>query len=666
LKSSEPEFRIRLITIAGAVVLGLFAIILGIFIIGAFFDFPGFSIGPGSSLVRSYGILSFIIPVYLFCAALTLADSTYHPDRMLVLCTAIFPLITLTVGYAFIRNFDAWVEKFALFALLRRTGFSFVVVLVTVFEIIVILAVRDLLFVQKHEPETQERPRRLREQNRLLEKQDLLKLPRKRPSFIPIRLPSPGSGQRQSRKTDTVGPEKPSPLRTVSDDDPEVEQLLHTLHLPKLTPLKSSAALKQFEKDFGRNTDAAVEQVPKTTEPPPKQSASVPNPSNFSKGPIPLEGMLRPYAEGQYWLIDEATKEATVLLRQTLEECDVPAEITGVHKGPVITMFEIVPAPGIKLSHVVNIQEIIAEKLAASSVRITVPAPDKHIIGIEIPNKKRNLVALRGLLEIEMQHKNNKLLLPLILGRGVSGQPLVVDLAMMPHILVAGAPGTGKSVCLNTLILSILYQRTPAECRLCLIDLQTGKLILYNDVPHLLTPVIVDPRQALMALQYCMGEIKRRYDLLDSLELPDIYSYNHRPDADSTLPYLVVVINEFPDIGISDKKLESLIVMLADAGRDAGIHLILATEQLSDKVLTEATKSSIPGRLVFMTASKADSRLILGITGAETLLGKGDMLYFGGEEPFPVRVQGALVSDEEVKRVTEYLKKTGIPDYVTL
>jgi S-DNA-T family DNA segregation ATPase FtsK/SpoIIIE len=387
---------------------------------------------------------------------------------------------------------------------------------------------------------------------------------------------------------------------------------------------------------------------------------------------VPVD-ILNQYPDGQYWIIDEATRDAAIILKETLEEFRIQAEVTGIRKGPVITMFEILPAPGVKLSKIVNLQDNIALRLAASSVRIVAPIPGKHAVGIEVPNAKRNIVSFREIIEGELNreflHEGKRLEIPVVLGKDITGEAVTIDLAQMPHLLIAGATGSGKSVCVNAMILSILYQRTPAECRLILIDPKIVELKLYNDVPHLLTPVITEPKRAFQALQYCIYEMERRYACLDSMGVRDIRSYNRRirerSMAAEHMPYIVVVIDEFADLmATTGKELESTVARLCAMSRAVGIHLVLATQRPSIDIITGLIKANIPSRIAFMVASKMDSRIIIDMVGAEKLLGKGDMLYAGVVDPFPIRMQGAFVSEEEVEAVVEHIKTLGKPDYI--
>ncbi|TVR34654.1 MAG: DNA translocase FtsK [Spirochaetaceae bacterium] len=383
---------------------------------------------------------------------------------------------------------------------------------------------------------------------------------------------------------------------------------------------------------------------------------------------VPIDGILDKYADVGYWVIDDETRAAAELLRVTLEEFQIAAEVTGIRKGPVITMFEILPAPGVKLAKITNLADNIALRLAAQSVRIVAPIPGKHAVGIEIPNRNRNIVSFSELLQ-EERFKNPKMTIPIALGKDIPGDAQIVDLTRTPHLLIAGATGSGKSVCVNSIICSILYRRSPREVKMMLIDPKIVELKFYNDIPHLLTPVITDPKRAFQALQWCIYEMERRYSLLDSLAVRDVRSYNAKVEkrslATEPLPYIVVVIDEFADLmQTSGKELESTLARLAAMSRAVGIHLVLATQRPSTDVITGLIKANIPSRIAFMVSSKVDSRIILDAQGAEKLLGQGDMLFTSAWDPFPSRMQGAFLSEEEVERIVEHVKTLGEPEYI--
>ena len=383
---------------------------------------------------------------------------------------------------------------------------------------------------------------------------------------------------------------------------------------------------------------------------------------------IPVEGILQKFDNDEFWVIDAETKKKAEDLTKTLAEFNIEVKVTGIRKGPVVTMFEVLPAPGVNVNRIRNLQDNIALRLAATSVRIVSPIPGKSAVGIEIPNKNRAIVGFREIIE-QQNPAFDKMAIPVILGKDISGEPRIIDLAKTPHLLIAGSTGSGKSVCVNSLILSILYKRNPNLVKLILIDPKVVELKLYNDIPHLLTPVITEPKKALQSLQYCICEMERRYALLDHMGVRDILSYNRRIEErklmQEKLPYIVIIIDEFADLmATTGKELESNVARLAAMSRAVGIHLVLATQRPSVNVITGLIKANIPSRIAFMVASRTDSNIIIDQIGAEKLLGKGDMLYASATDPFPVRIQGTLVSDDEVEKVVEYVKQYGEPDYI--
>ena len=393
----------------------------------------------------------------------------------------------------------------------------------------------------------------------------------------------------------------------------------------------------------------------------------LPPPPPRKKYAIPFD-LLTNYPDGEYWIVDDATRRAALMLKSTFNEFKIDVSITGIRKGPVVTMFEMLPSPGIKLSKITNLQDNIALRLAASSVRIVAPIPGKHAVGIEVPNKKRSIVSFRELIETDLPEAA-KMAIPVALGKDVTGNPQVLDLAQTPHLLIAGATGSGKSVCVNSIILSILYNRRPDEVKLILVDPKIVELKLYNDIAHLLTPVITEPKRAFQALQYALCEMERRYALLDNMGVRDIKTFNAKIKSEriatETLPYIVIIIDEFADLmATSGKELEATVARLCAMSRAVGIHLVLATQRPSIDVITGLIKANIPSRIAFMVASKTDSRIILDEMGAEKLLGKGDMLYVSAARPFPTRMQGAFVSEQEVERVVACVKEYCEPEYI--
>ena len=408
------------------------------------------------------------------------------------------------------------------------------------------------------------------------------------------------------------------------------------------------------------------ENTPKTKEipaNPPKTNRTT------KKGPyvIPSD-LLTAYKDDQYWIIDDATKQASLNLKQTLAEFNIEADIIGIKKGPVVTMFEILPAPGVKLSKIVALQDNIALSLAAQSVRIVAPIPGKQAVGIEVPNRNRSVVGFREIIEMDLPEWK-KMAVPVVLGKDILGKAQLIDLVKTPHMLIAGATGSGKSVCVNSLILSILYKRSFEDVKMILVDPKVVELKLYNNIPHLLTPVITEPKKALQALQWCLCEMERRYALLDGMGVRDISNYNikirEQKICTEKLPYIVVIIDEFADLmATSGKELENIVARLTAMSRAVGIHLVLATQRPSVNVITGLIKANIPTRIAFMVASRTDSNIIIDTVGAEKLLGRGDMLYASAVDPAPIRIQGTFVSDQEVENVVTAVKDYGEPDYI--
>ena len=382
----------------------------------------------------------------------------------------------------------------------------------------------------------------------------------------------------------------------------------------------------------------------------------------------------------------KALEDLATLIQQKLHEFGVKAEVVDVHPGPVITQFELDLAAGVKSSRVAGLALDLARALKVPSIRIVEVIAGKSTIGIEIPNNQRALIYLKEVLDNEVFLKD-KHPLPLALGQDISGRSVVVNLAKMPHLLVAGTTGSGKSVGVNAMLLSMLLQRTPEELRLIMIDPKMLELSIYEGIPHLLAPVVTDMKEAANSLRWCVAEMERRYQLMAAMGVRNLVGYNQKlaeaakqgaqvvdplkellpgeqPTYLEQLPYVVVVIDEFADMMmLVGKKVEELIARLAQKARAAGIHLILATQRPSVDVITGLIKANIPTRIAFQVSSKIDSRTILDQSGAEQLLGNGDLLYLPTGAPQPIRVHGAFVSDEEVHRIVENWKLRGEPDY---
>ncbi len=348
--------------------------------------------------------------------------------------------------------------------------------------------------------------------------------------------------------------------------------------------------------------------------------------------------------------------EGAEILIETLKNFGIDCKLIQINRGPRITRYELQPAPGVKVSKITNLSKDIALSLAKSDLRIEAPIPGKAAVGIEVPNKNMSNVTLKEILESD-EYENNYYDIPFAIGKDIAGQNIISDISGMPHLLIAGATGSGKSVCVNSLILSVLFKLTPDDLKMILIDPKVVELNIYNGIPHLLVPVVTDVSKAAQALNWAVQEMSNRYDLFAKKNVRDIDSYNNKEQEDK-LPKILIVIDELADLmAASPKEVEDSITRLAQLARAAGIHLVIATQRPSVDVITGTIKANIPTRIAFSVSSYVDSRTILDTSGAEKLLGKGDMLYSPvGYSKF-IRVQGSFVSDEDVKKVIEFLKE---------
>ncbi len=350
-------------------------------------------------------------------------------------------------------------------------------------------------------------------------------------------------------------------------------------------------------------------------------------------------------------------------LEKILSNFGIKSEVIQISKGPSITRFELQPAPGVKVSKIVNLSNDIALGLACSDIRIEAPIPDKSAIGIEIPNESKNPVRLREVLE-SSEYEQMKTKIPFALGKDITGKSIIENIEKMPHLLIAGATGSGKSVCINALITSIIYKARPNEVKLLLIDPKVVELNIYNGIPHLIIPVVTDPKKASSALNWAVEEMTKRYKLFAENNTRDFSGYNDKVDDDKKLPQIVVIIDELADLMmVAPNEVEDSICRLAQMARAAGIHLIIATQRPSVDVITGTIKANIPSRLSFAVSSQADSRTILGFGGAEKLLGKGDMLYYPVGASKPKRIQGAFIEEDEVEGIVNYLVENNKSKY---
>ncbi|WP_408581589.1 DNA translocase FtsK [Burkholderia cepacia] len=399
---------------------------------------------------------------------------------------------------------------------------------------------------------------------------------------------------------------------------------------------------------------------------------------------LPTLDLLEPASDDIETITDEHLAQTAQVIEQRLQEFKVPVTVVGASAGPVITRFEIEPALGVRGSQIVGLMKDLSRGLGLTSIRVVETIPGKTCMGLELPNAKRQMIRLSEILE-SRQYQHSASQLTIAMGKDITGHPVVTDLAKAPHMLVAGTTGSGKSVAINAMILSLLYKATPEDVRLIMIDPKMLELSVYEGIPHLLAPVVTDMKLAANALNWCVGEMEKRYRLMSAVGVRNLAGFNQKirdaeakekkignpfsltpedPEPLSTLPLIVVVIDELADLMmVAGKKIEELIARLAQKARAAGIHLILATQRPSVDVITGLIKANIPTRVAFQVSSKIDSRTILDQMGAESLLGMGDMLFLPPGTGYPQRVHGAFVADEEVHRIVEYLKQFGEPQY---
>ncbi|AUD78703.1 cell division protein FtsK [Kangiella profundi] len=460
----------------------------------------------------------------------------------------------------------------------------------------------------------------------------------------------------------------------------------------KESVVKRQEALKQEK--VKRETRSPVKIEPKVMQPstPPKavqKAKQKPLFDDIPTGPMPVMELLDEPEPPKNHFSEEALEAMSRLVELKLKDFGVEAQVMEVHPGPVITRFEIELAPGVKVSKISNLAKDLARSLSTISVRVVEVIPGKTYVGIEIPNESREVVRLREVLACD-EFEKSKSPLSMALGKDIAGNPIVVNMAKMPHLLVAGTTGSGKSVGVNAMIISMLYKATPEDLRLIMIDPKMLELSVYEGIPHLLCEVVTDMKDAANALRWSVGEMERRYRLMSAMGVRNLAGFNKKvqdaikagepikdplwqptdgleeePPTLEKLPSIVIVIDELADMMmIVGKKVEELIARIAQKARAAGIHLILATQRPSVDVITGLIKANIPSRIAFQVSSKIDSRTILDQMGAEQLLGMGDMLYLPGGSNIPTRIHGAFVDDDEVHRVVEDWKKRGEPEYL--
>ena len=488
---------------------------------------------------------------------------------------------------------------------------------------------------------------------------------------------------------DTTGAYTIKGLNVIKKGFVRVYGIYETHKMKKERAQQFKVTAQRHETKKQKRKDPIIKAPPKPVQPSPRVQEEK-QASLFvadSDGSLPSLSLLDDATPSQHLLSEDALKAISQQVEMKLQDFNIEAEVVAVHPGPVITRFELQPVAGTKSSQISNLAKDLARSLSAISVRIVEVIPGKTTIGLEIPNEHREIVRLSEIISSKA-FADAKSPLTMALGKDISGVASVADLAKMPHLLVAGTTGAGKSVALNAMVLSLLYNSTPSEVRMIMIDPKMLELSIYDGIPHLLAPVVIDMKEAANALRWCVAEMDQRYLLMSKLKVRNIVGFNKKvndaikaknpikdplhpqdselPAADlQPLPYIVVVVDELADMMmVVGKKVEELIARLAQKARASGIHLVLATQRPSVDVLTGLIKSNIPTRIAFQVSSRVDSRTILDQMGAEQLLGHGDMLYLPPGTAIPTRIHGAFVDDHEVNNVVASLKKSGKPQYI--
>ena len=450
-----------------------------------------------------------------------------------------------------------------------------------------------------------------------------------------------------------------------SDNDPDVIKANIFKETAKANEAQAQKTVNSNDNDLFAVEEIEKEEKTKTVLNLSHAQAVEAEEENYEYPPVSLLGknMKKGNKAGAKALTEKATQ-----LQRTLHSFGVSAKVENISVGPAITRYELKPAEGVRVSKIANLADDRALNLAAESIRIEAPIPGKQAVGIEIPNKEKESVPLRDVIESE-EFEDNKSKLTVALGKDVAGNVVLADIAKMPHVLIAGSTGSGKSVCINTIITSFIYNAKPSEVKLVMVDPKVVELSVYNGIPHLLIPVVTDPRKAAGALAWAVQEMDHRYNLFAEKGVRDLKGYNAAIEKSGDenlgkLAQIVIIIDELADLMmVAAKEVEDSICRLAQKARAAGMHLVIATQRPSVDVITGLIKANIPSRVAFAVSSQIDSRTILDQVGAEKLLGKGDMLYYPASASKPVRVQGAFVSDGEVEKIVDFVKSNGVANY---
>ena len=476
-----------------------------------------------------------------------------------------------------------------------------------------------------------------------------------RPEYVPGAKARPNRGAAAKKEAAPAGYVSMDELKIEPDDYEPVEPAPRPVKPPVSEKAQSKAPEKTAEKNAEKHAAQTV--APGIGMPKLKRTAAPETPEEETYNYPPIDLLARSDGEAAVADNGEDLKKARKL-EEMLASFGIQTRLTGIAHGPAVTRFELQPAPGVKVSRITSLADNIALTLAAISVRIEAPIPGKAAVGVEVPNDTIETVPLRDVLESN-EARRHASRVAVGLGKDNSGRYIVADIAKMPHVLIAGQTGSGKSVCINSIIVSILYRATPEEVKLILIDPKVVELSVYNGIPHLIAPVVTDPKKAASALEWAVVEMNGRYKKFAERGVRDIGGYNKalKPD-EKPMPHMVIVIDELADLMmVSPGEVEDSICRLAQLARAAGMHLVIATQRPSVNVITGIIKANIPTRIAFLVASQVDSRTIIDHGGAEKLLGHGDMLYVPSGIPKPMRVQGSWVSDEEVHHIVEYIKE---------
>lgn len=639
----------------------------------------------GNSISRfffgAFGTTYYIVPVAAFLLAILLISNDYSSLAVKKTCFAILLLCMISTIFQMIFNIEVR-DATSAFLFSGRThrgggflgalicsffykelggaGSVLIVLLISVISLILVTERSLLSFLRKAvdffmiEDDENERPVRKKQKVKEKKREEKERSPKKKRS---LNIPDLRSGRPK--------PSEASPM-------PKMEE----------EPVKQPV---QMQKDFD---DLIIQEEPEDVkelfepEPPKTSKRSLVNKEKENKsGPVEILPQTRT-KEGDYkfppvTLLEKGKKAAgnnkeelrqtAQKLQKTLEDFGVHVTITNISCGPSVTQFELHPEQGVKVSKIVNLADDIKLNLAAADIRIEAPIPGKSAIGIEVPNKTNQMVMFRDLIE-NQEFVQARSKIAFAVGKNLAGQVIVSDIAKMPHLLIAGATGSGKSVCINTLIMSILYKATPDEVKLIMIDPKVVELSAYQGIPHLLIPVVTDPKQASSALNWAVMEMGERYKKFAEVNVRNLTGYNEKVEESikngmegedfKKLPQIVIIVDELADLMmVAPGEVEDAIVRLSQLARAAGIHLVIATQRPSVNVITGLIKANVPSRIAFSVSSGVDSRTIIDMNGAEKLLGKGDMLFYPSGYQKPIRVQGAFISDEEVGKVVEFLKE---------